>query len=514
MHSFISGVYGRALCIAAALVASHAIPAWAQPVDAPDEDEDFVVDAEGEGDPAPSARDKQAREELERLRAELRALTNQVAELQAPAPVEEETELEETPDEEPEGFMGFRRSGSPVEASHSLNEFGHFLAKGVFISSYLQAEYRSQQDSEDSVLPDGRLGNFDGFGVRRSRIKLTADYQYAGGIFEIDGSTTGGGYDIAIRRAEVYLQYRRNPEDRPLIQAAAGVIDTLFGYELNVSSRARPFMERSLIIRSIWPSPADVGARVNGAYKWFRYSVQALNGQPRFTQDGYPGVAPTRAKDILVKLGADVGVSDSLRLATHVSTLKGTGFHPGRQAEKGGVGWSDTNEDGIIQPTELLPIPARAASPAQTFNRWAVGADLQVEITTKIGNTMIYGEVILAENMDRALYVSDPVLTGMNQRMFGYYVALVQEITPYFLVGFRYDLYDPNSDVFDRRAGQVFPLNQRIQTFSPLVGFQLPGRARLMFQYEIIDDYLGRDAQGVPFNLKNNAWTTRLQVQL
>jgi hypothetical protein len=487
----------------------------------PDDDDDFVMDADAEA-PAPDE-DGVDPEEVEQLRSDLRALTEQVESLQGLATASRERDLEadEGDEEDVEDDRGrgpqsrLARSDSPVDASHALNEMGHFLAKGVFLSSYMQAEYMSRQDSEDALLPGGDLANRDGFGVRRSRIKLTADYQYAGGIVEFDGSTTGGGYNVSIRRAEVYLQYRKNPEDRPLLQLAAGVIDTLFGYELNVSSRARPFMERSLIIRSIWPSPADVGARASGAYKWFRYSVQALNGQPRFTVDGFPGLAPTKGKDFLVKLGADVDVNDTMRVAGNISTLKGTGFHAGRQAIKGGVGWSDSNEDGIIQAgTELIPIPSRAERPGETFNRWAVGADLQVEFETKLGLTQIYGEFILAQNMDRALYVSDPVVTGVNQRMFGFYAAVVQEITPYVLVGFRYDQYEPDSDLMETRAGRIFPFDQRIQTFSPLVGFQIPGRARLMFQYDLIDDFFGRDPLGVPTNLRNNAWTMRLQVQL
>jgi hypothetical protein len=497
------------------------LSASAQATDPSDDEEDFIVDADADdvgADVAPV--DVQA--ELERLRRELQAMSATIEELRDQRPQDTTAPVDEPDDEPSDGapekgireFSLFTRTDSPVEASHSLNEVGHLLARGVFLSSYMQGEYRSQQDSEDAILPDGSLANHDGFGVRRSRIKLTADYQYAGGIIEFDGTTTGGGYDVSIRRAESYLQYRKRPEDRPLIQVAAGVIDTLFGYELNVSSRARAFMERSLIIRSIWPSPADVGARVNGAYKWFRYSVQGLNGQPRFTQDGYPGLAPTRSKDLLIKLGADVDVNESLKVAMHVSSLKGRGFYPGSPATKGGVGWSDTNEDGIIQPTELIPIPARAATPAQTFDRWAVGLDMQIELRSRLGVTQVYGEVILAENMDRALYVSDPVTMGQNQRMFGYYVAVVQELTPYVLAGLRYDVYDPNSDLFDRRAGEQYPLNQKVQTLAPLIGLQLPGRARLIFQYDIIRDFFGRDASGVPTNLKNNVWTTRLQVQL
>jgi hypothetical protein len=43
---------------------------------------------------------------------------------------------------------------------------------------------------------------------------------------------------------------------------------------------------------------------------------------------------------------------------------------------------------------------------------------------------------------------------------------------------------------------------------------QLPDRARLVFQYDYTRNNLARDALGIPTNLRSNAWTVRLQVQL
>ena len=47
-----------------------------------------------------------------------------------------------------------------------------------------------------------------------------------------------------------------------------------------------------------------------------------------------------------------------------------------------------------------------------------------------------------------------------------------------------------------------------------LTVFQLPERARLLLQYDIIRDNYGRDSVGVPMDLSNNTLTLRLQVQL
>jgi hypothetical protein len=116
--------------------------------------------------------------------------------------------------------------------------------------------------------------------------------------------------------------------------------------------------------------------------------------------------------------------------------------------------------------------------------------------------------------MDRNQYFANPILTGTDQRELGYYVAALQDITPYAEIGFRYDTYDPNSNAFDKRGGRLLPFSEAIRTASPLIGLTLPDRARLVFQYDIVRNALARTAEGVPTDLKANVWTIRFQVQL
>ena len=92
--------------------------------------------------------------------------------------------------------------------------------------------------------------------------------------------------------------------------------------------------------------------------------------------------------------------------------------------------------------------------------------------------------------------------------------ASIQELGAYAVAGFRYDYYDPNSNLFDKREGLLIPYSEAVRTASPLVGLTLPDRARLVFQYDIVRNALARTAQGVPTDLKANVWTLRLQVQL
>ena len=122
--------------------------------------------------------------------------------------------------------------------------------------------------------------------------------------------------------------------------------------------------------------------------------------------------------------------------------------------------------------------------------------------------------MVVASNMDRGLFVADPVATGFDVRELGYYAAFVQDVLAWGFVGFRVDVYNPNADLFENRAGQLLPASQSITTLSPLVGFRIGERARLSLQYDHILDNLARDATGVPTDLKNDLITARLQVDL
>jgi hypothetical protein len=203
-----------------------------------------------------------------------------------------------------------------------------------------------------------------------------------------------------------------------------------------------------------------------------------------------------------------------LSLSGGTSFLSGTGFHAGQSATKSTISWFDSNEDQILTPNELQGSAGTAASPSQNFHRWLYGLDLQLELTTKFGSTRLYGEAFVGANMDRGLVIADPVLSGLDVRESGWYLAFVQDIRRYGLVGFRASVYDPNSDFLDTRKGRQIPTSYVVRTFSPLVAVHMGTRAQLSFEYDFIRDNLARSAIGVPTDAKNDQWTLRLQVAL
>jgi hypothetical protein len=390
-------------------------------------------------------------------------------------------------------------------------EDGIGLTEGVKLWWFVQGQYESHQESEDQLQQGGTPLNQDRFVLRRTRLRLAGDWDYASALVELDANTVAGPL-VGIRQAEASLQYRLEKNRRPLVQASFGLLNPPFGYELPEWPRDRAFMERSTASRAFFPGETDVGLRVSGALGFLFWSFAAMNGEPLDERTAFPTRDPNAAKDVVFHVGAEAAPRDGLRISGGVSGLRGQGFHPGTDATKERAEWRDQNEDGIVQTVELTGVPALAARPSLNFERWVMGADIQAVYTSKLGRTKLYGEIMVAQNMDRGLFVADPVATGLDARALGYYAALLQEITPYGLAGFRVDRYDPNADVFDRRGGKLLPFSQAITTFSPLVAFVLPQRAKLLFQYDFVRDALARDARGVPTDLRNDAWTVRLQV--
>lgn len=396
-------------------------------------------------------------------------------------------------------------------ARTSRADEGITLAPDVKLWWFGQGEYQSHQDSEDQLQQGGRPLNQDRFLVRRMRLRLAGEWEYASALVEIDGNTVDGPA-FGLRQAEGALLYRRQKGELPLVQASVGLLNPPFGHELVEWPRDRVFMERSVASRAFWPGETDVGVRVSGSLGFLRWSFAATNGEPLDERTPFPTRDPNKAKDVVFRFAADTKPREDVRITGGISALRGQGFHPGTDATKERADWRDLNEDGVVQTVELTAVPALAATPSFNFERWVVGADVQAYVRSRLGTTKAWAEVMIAQNMDRGLFVSDPVASGIDARALAGYVAIQQEITPYAIAGFRVDYYDPNADVFDARGGRLIPFSQALTTYAPLVGAVLPGRARLLFQYDFVRDSLARDSRGVPTDFANDAWTVRLQV--
>jgi hypothetical protein len=381
------------------------------------------------------------------------------------------------------------------------------------VGGYIQGQYETHQDSEDQLQQGGVPLNQNRFTVRRARIRIDRDWQYARATVELDANTTKG-VTVGIRRAEASVLYRgdRGVDEPPLVMLTIGVMDIPFGYELLEPTRERPFMERTTGGLALFPTDMDAGARISGSIDFFHYAVAIMNGEP-LDNSGFPR-DPNAAKDVIGRFGADAKPADGVAIGGGASFATGKGFHAGQDAGKNQLVWRDADQNGAFSPNEVVLVPASGATPSKNFERWALGLDLEFALQTKLGRTKVYGEGFVAQNYDRGVVPADPVLTGVDVREAGAYGAVVQDVTRYGLVGFRGGVYNPNSDLAETRRGRLLPFSQSIYTLSPVAGLVLPGTAKLLFQYDFILDKLARDSRGVPTDAKNNIATVRLQVEL
>ena len=408
---------------------------------------------------------------------------------------------------------------APLKATPGAAPAGAATAPTFKVLGYIQSQYEFHQDSEDQTFIGGAPMNQNRFLLRRVRLKLQRDWQYGGAMVEFDANTVKGPA-IGLQHAEVSLAYR-DVERKPLVRLVLGLFDNPFGREVVESPRARPFMERSFASREFFPAEPDLGAGLMGEIAWFRYSVAAVNGQPLGDRTGYILQDPNSHKDIVGRVGVAVDLPHETLITGGASILNGKGFRPGTDPTKNTVAWRDNLvENSLLEPTELIGIPGAAATSAVNFKRWLVGADLGLEFASALGRTHLFGELSVGSNMDRNVFIADPVTAGYDIREFGYYAEFYQElkfarlapVEP--IVGFRYDFYDPDSDVLEKRSGRTLPLTESVTTYSPLIGLQVAQHARLLGQWDIIKDSLARNRVGVPVDRKNNIVTIRLQGEL
>jgi hypothetical protein len=380
---------------------------------------------------------------------------------------------------------------------------------GLSLTGFVQADGAIRQSAQDQLNTANTPLNEDRFTIRRARLRAALERPYVSGAVEFDGNTVKGA-TARVLGAEASLRWpAATANDPPLIMATIGAFKIPFGFEVGQSDRDRLFLERSTAERALFPGEYDLGARLQGGWRFVRYAFAVMNGEPAGETTGFPGRDPNHQKDFLGRVGVDTSLVERLTLAAGLSALSGYGFHPGTPATKPVIIWQDRNQDGMFESNEVSVAPGVSASPSSSFKRQAVGADIRLAAhLLPFGETVAYAEVYLAKNLDRAILPADPKSIGRDLNELGSYVAFTQEICRHGIVGFRYDYYNPDRDSTDIQSAVSVPQSFIYETFAFTGALQSPS-GRLIVEYDVNRNHLGRDATGLPTNLKDNAWLVR-----
>jgi hypothetical protein len=378
---------------------------------------------------------------------------------------------------------------------------------GLGLTGFVQADLMVRQSSTDQLNQSGTPLNAETFMIRRARLRATVDRWWVAGLIEFDGNTVNGA-QARIIGAEASLKWPAERNAMPVVMGTLGLFKIPFGFEIGQSDRERLFIDRSTAERAMFPGEYDVGARLQGGWRFVRYALAVQNGNP-IGDRSFPLRDPNAAKDVTGRVGVDVQLGSGFWVAGGASGLRGTGFHAGSPATKATVSWTDINGDGVATPQEIMIVPGSAAIASQNFSRFAFGGDLRFGFDMPmLGATMIYGEVVWAQNLDRAILPADPVSFGRDYRELGAYGAITQALGPNAMVGVRYDFYNPDADSTNQVMGAQLPTALSYQTVSIAAALRGPA-GRLIAELDINRNHNGRDMQGNPANLADNAFFVR-----
>lgn len=376
-------------------------------------------------------------------------------------------------------------------------------------TGYLQtAAVVFDQSSIDALDPDTRAPlNDTRFLVRRARlgVRLTAGAAYA--AVELDANTVRGMRTRATRA----LAGIQTAADDWAIAGEMGLMATPFGGLLQRSSRRRATLERITAERALFPGTHDLGAQLRGRWRFVRYQVAAMNGAPIGAND-FAAQDPNANKDLIGRLGVDLEVA-GLTLIGGASLLVGEGFSPGTASTKDAVQWQDANQNGVVEATELQPIPGTVGRSGANFDRSALGLDVMLSLDVpKLGRLEIESELFWAVNLDRARVPADPVTLGRDLRELGVMASVTQQITPHARLALRWDHYNPDADATERIAANLVALDRSVTTWTAVLAWTTFAPFTLSAQYDHEDNRRGRGADGRPARLANDRLTIWAQV--
>lgn len=430
---------------------------------------------------------------------------------------------------------------------------GAALAQRVGV--LFQLDYEHGQESVDQLDDaDGTPLNMNRVLIPRLRLRLSEEWRYFELAVEGDFNTVAGP-QVGMRQLEAALVWPPHPEapfpnfrlatlrpkpavapppapDAPApapktfleqyplqLRLGGGIFRAPFGhdvYELNHADRL--FARPSLLAQAFFPGEFDLGVRLFAKWRWIGLVVAMQNGEPLGSRS-FPLADPNADKDFFARLTVDAAPASWLKIEGGASGTVGTGFHPGTPATKDTLVWRDLNEDGIAQLGELTAIRGSAATPSLNFPRWGIGGDLRLKAKLPLGELTLFGEAALAQDLDRGIRPADPILLGRPQRGVAVFGGFTQEVLGRLIVGFRADHYLAAIDESRFEGGTLVRAQQPFTNYSFALaycfGSSLPfGKGRLMVDYTLRRDPLGRDAAGRPADLKNDLLTFRLQVEL
>jgi phosphate-selective porin len=350
----------------------------------------------------------------------------------------------------------------------------------IKLSGYIQAQWESYgADLEKSN------GYSNTYYIRRARVKFT--YEAADGVkFVLQPDFSTGNLSLKDAYAVVNIPRFKS------WSLWAGQMNRP-DYEVEYSSGQREVLERSRVIRAIYPGEREVGVKLeyNGVKIPLKFQLMAMNGN--FTAAQAKDV--DSRKDLMARLVYSIQLPGA-----------GLGIDFGPNVYYGG-NLSKTNKyiknsDGTIDSLKS----------AWTYldKNW-VGAEIQI-FADVLGGTAIKGEYVaginstpssVAANSTRAQLLASP---SLYNNFSGYYIYFIKNIGSKNQFVARYDYYDPNTKVSGDNAGS----NLYYKTWTLAWQYYLNDNIRISLNYEMPKNEINATN---PTDKKDNTLGVRIQAK-
>ncbi|MBB5285471.1 hypothetical protein HNQ92_003628 [Rhabdobacter roseus] len=379
-------------------------------------------------------------------------------------------------------------------------------------SGYIQPQF---QVAQSKGAPSFIGGDFPAavnnrFSLRRGRLRLDYSHFNKEGlpsvffVFQFDG--TERGFFTRDFWGRVY-----DPKWH-LFNLTAGIFPRPFGFEINLGSNDRESPERGRMSQLLMRTERDIGAMVS--------------------------FQPQRKDHPLSKIKADLGVfnGQGLNASSDIDSHKDViGRVSIKQAKlspfliSGGAsilygGMEQFTNEVYRMEKGTFRLDDNPANVGKIAPRHYYGADLQIQIPTRVGNTELRAEYITGTQTSTRTSSESPygipsfnggTLAPLFVRPFnGAYFYFLQPIfTERHQLGVKYDWYDPNTAVAGQSLGEGFTgADVTFRTLGMGYNYYINDNLRLMLWYDRVKNEETR-LPGYTQDLDDDVFTCRLQFR-
>ncbi|MBA4409382.1 MAG: hypothetical protein Q8S54_09755 [Bacteroidota bacterium] len=300
----------------------------------------------------------------------------------------------------------------------------------IKVSGYMQAQY--QYFENPSIQPN----NY--FSLRRARVKFT--YEMTDGVkFVLTPEFVPG--NLSVKDAYVVLNDRWSKA----FSIWAGKFNRP-NYEVEYSSSSRELAERSTVIRTLYPGERAIGAKLeyNPVNVPFHFQLALLNGADGITINNASGtnLNTTENKDF-------DNYKDIMVRATYNFQLGNFGG-----LDFGAHGYFGSFKSNALKTLSSNYTTIEDVQFGDAVKRNWVGGEFQL-FADLLGGLSVKGEYIAGKNASigyspvAAVGTTAPIpgVANFQNNFAGYYLYFIKNLGKKNQFAFRYDYYDPNTDI-------------------------------------------------------------------